>query len=172
MNTDRYEMKTRRYDLDWLRVLAFGLLILYHTGMFYVADWGWHVKSVHQSEWLQLPMLLSNQWRMPLIFLVSGLAAGREIFLGKAIDECWRWLVRYEVPRELGRQKTRRLRLPGEKGQNGFGLVHAAFAEAAAEDCFSTGLVNAVAKSEFAGRAGIARAIESPEHGAHSVGAA
>lgn len=23
----------RRYDLDWLRVLAFGLLMLYHLGM-------------------------------------------------------------------------------------------------------------------------------------------
>ena len=64
----------RRHDIDALRVLAFGLLILYHVGMFYVADWGWHVKSAYQSEWPQYPMLLTNQWRMPLIFLVSGLA--------------------------------------------------------------------------------------------------
>ena len=64
----------RRHDIDALRVLAFGLLILYHVGMFYVADWGWHVKSAYQAEWLQIPMLLSNQWRMPLIFLISGLA--------------------------------------------------------------------------------------------------
>jgi len=26
----------RRYDLDWIRVGAFLLLILYHVGMFYV----------------------------------------------------------------------------------------------------------------------------------------
>ena len=26
----------RRVDLDWIRVGAFGLLILYHGGMFYV----------------------------------------------------------------------------------------------------------------------------------------
>jgi peptidoglycan/LPS O-acetylase OafA/YrhL len=64
----------RRYDIDALRVLAFSLLILYHVGMFYVYDWGWHVKSAYQAEWLQLPMLWSNQWRMPLIFLISGLA--------------------------------------------------------------------------------------------------
>lgn len=64
----------RRHDIDALRVLAFGLLILYHVGMFYVADWGWHIKSAYQSEILQLPMLLANQWRMPLIFLISGLA--------------------------------------------------------------------------------------------------
>lgn len=64
----------RRHDIDALRVIAFGLLILYHVGMFYVAEWGWHIKSSHLSETLQLPMLLVNQWRMPLIFLVSGLA--------------------------------------------------------------------------------------------------
>ena len=66
--------RDRRYDIDALRVLAFSLLILYHVGMFYVYDWGWHVKSAYQAEWLQLPMLWSNQWRMPLIFLISGLA--------------------------------------------------------------------------------------------------
>lgn len=64
----------RRYDVDALRVFAFGLLILYHVGMFYVADWGWHVKSAYQAAWLQPLMMLANQWRMPLIFLISGLA--------------------------------------------------------------------------------------------------
>lgn len=64
----------RRYDIDALRVFAFSLLILYHVGMFYVAEWGWHVKSTHQSEWLQLPMSFVNQWRMPLLFVISGLA--------------------------------------------------------------------------------------------------
>lgn len=66
----------RRHDIDALRALAFALLILYHWGMLYVAgdDWGWHLKSTHTSEWLQLPMLLVNRWRMDLIFLISGLS--------------------------------------------------------------------------------------------------
>ncbi len=67
----------RRHDIDALRVLAFGLLILYHTGMLYVApvdDWGFHLKSSHLAEWLQYPMLFLNRWRMELLFLVSGLA--------------------------------------------------------------------------------------------------
>ncbi|WP_196139145.1 acyltransferase family protein [Aliikangiella sp. G2MR2-5] len=64
----------RRYDIDWLRVLAFLLLIFYHIGMFYVYDWGWHIKSAYQSEFLQNLMLLLNRWRMPLIFLISGMA--------------------------------------------------------------------------------------------------
>lgn len=66
-------MLDRRYDVDWLRNLAFLLLILYHIGMFYVADWGWHIKSEQQSEFLQNLMLWSNQWRMSLLFFVSGM---------------------------------------------------------------------------------------------------
>jgi glucan biosynthesis protein C len=82
MGNEIYELKRRRYDLDWLRVLAFGILILYHTGMYYVADWGWHIKSMETSETLQLFMMLVNPWRMPLLFLISGAAlwfAGRKM---------------------------------------------------------------------------------------------
>lgn len=64
----------RRHDIDALRALAFALLILYHLAMFYVADWGWHVKSVHLADWLQWPMLALNRWRMDLVFLLSGMA--------------------------------------------------------------------------------------------------
>ena len=64
----------RRFDIDALRVFAFGLLILYHVGMFYVPDWGWHVKSQYSFEWLKLPMSFSSQWRMSLLFMISGIA--------------------------------------------------------------------------------------------------
>ena len=33
----------RLYYIDWLRIGAFALLVLYHVGMVYV-PWGWHVK--------------------------------------------------------------------------------------------------------------------------------
>jgi len=64
---------SRRHDIDALRAIAFALLILYHVGMFYV-PWDWHVKSAYPARWLELPMSLLNQWRMPLVFLISGLA--------------------------------------------------------------------------------------------------
>lgn len=67
-------MTIRRYDIDWLRVLAFGLLIFYHIGMFYVDEWQWHVKSAYLSDPLQAIMLWSSQWRMSLIFFLSGIA--------------------------------------------------------------------------------------------------
>ncbi len=63
----------RRLDLDWVRIAAFGLLILYHCGMFYV-PWDWHVKSPHPVETLKPLMVLTNPWRLPLLFLVSGVA--------------------------------------------------------------------------------------------------
>jgi len=59
--------------LDWLRVSAFGLLILYHVGMFYVT-WDWHVKSDHVGHAIEPLMLLTNPWRLTLLFLVSGAA--------------------------------------------------------------------------------------------------
>lgn len=64
----------RLVELDWLRVLVFGLLILYHTGMLYAEGWGWHYKSTYSSKLLTNLMLWSNQWRMSLLFLISGAA--------------------------------------------------------------------------------------------------
>jgi peptidoglycan/LPS O-acetylase OafA/YrhL len=37
-------MGERRYDLDWVRIVAFLLLIFYHVGMYYVT-WDWHVSK-------------------------------------------------------------------------------------------------------------------------------
>ncbi|WP_431261245.1 acyltransferase family protein [Roseateles chitinivorans] len=63
----------RLTELDWLRVIAFGLLILYHSGMFYVS-WDWHVKSPRLVPALESWMLWLNPWRMSLLFLISGAA--------------------------------------------------------------------------------------------------
>lgn len=64
----------RRHDLDWVRVCAFGLLVLYHVGMYYVS-WDWHIKSPGASEALEPFMLLSSPWRLSLLFMVSGAAS-------------------------------------------------------------------------------------------------
>ena len=66
----------RRYDVDWIRTLALCVLILYHIGMYYVADWGWHIKSTETSELLQDVMLLTNPWRMSLLFFIAAIALG------------------------------------------------------------------------------------------------
>ena len=62
----------RRHDLDWLRVLVFGLLIFYHVGMFFV-PWGFHIKNNVIYEEIKWPMLFLNQWRLPILFVISGM---------------------------------------------------------------------------------------------------
>jgi len=63
----------RLTELDWVRIAAFGLLILYHVGMFYVS-WDWHVKSPQPVPALEPWMQLLSPWRMSLLFVVSGAA--------------------------------------------------------------------------------------------------
>jgi glucans biosynthesis protein C len=67
------DLGERRYDLDWVRIGAFLLLILYHIGMYYVT-WDWHVKSPYASSAIEPLMLLTSPWRLSLLFLVSGVA--------------------------------------------------------------------------------------------------
>jgi len=64
----------RLYFLDWIRICAFFLLILYHTGMYYVT-WDWHVKSPFASDAIEPLMMLSSPWRLSLLFLVGGVAS-------------------------------------------------------------------------------------------------
>lgn len=63
----------RQFYLDWLRILAFGLLVVYHVGMYYVT-WDWHIKSPHMGSGPEPWMRLLSPWRMDLLFLVSGAA--------------------------------------------------------------------------------------------------
>lgn len=80
------EHRPRRYDIDSLRVIAFLLLIFYHVGMLYVQGWGFHIKSINQYDWVKYPMMLINQWRMPLLFLISGVASSFLLYKLNAIN--------------------------------------------------------------------------------------
>ncbi|MFD2176197.1 acyltransferase family protein [Veronia pacifica] len=82
----------RRYDLDWLRVILFGLLIFYHVGMFYTS-WDWHVKSIYASESIEPLMKLMNPWRLSFLFLISGFA------IRYAIDK--QKLIKFTVKRSI-----------------------------------------------------------------------
>jgi glucan biosynthesis protein C len=62
---------TRRYDLDWLRVLAILTVFIYHTTRFFNSEW-WLVKN--PTSYLVMDVLettLTN-WIMALIFAISG----------------------------------------------------------------------------------------------------
>ena len=74
---------TRLYFLDWLRIGAFALLIVYHVGMVYVS-WDFHIKSPSASTTIEPFMLLSSPWRMSLLFLISGAATSMMLRGGAA----------------------------------------------------------------------------------------
>ncbi len=65
----------RRYDIDWLRVIAIGLLLIYHVAIGF-QPWGVMIGFITSPKsWagLWLPMTLLNVWRIPLLFFVSGM---------------------------------------------------------------------------------------------------
>lgn len=88
----------RHYGMDWLRIGAFGLLILYHIGMVFV-PWNYHVKTAQTLDWVQVPMQAVNAWRLFLLFVVSGYAS-RAIFAGHRApgDFAWARTLRLMIP--------------------------------------------------------------------------
>ncbi|CAN5361723.1 acyltransferase family protein [soil metagenome] len=97
MTTANTTAPHRLYFLDWLRIIAFGLLVLYHVGMYYVR-WEFHVKSPFAGPGLEPWMMLSSPWRLCLLFIVSGAATSFMLARGAS--------------GALLRSRTRRLLLP------------------------------------------------------------
>jgi glucans biosynthesis protein C len=65
----------RRHDIDWLRVIAIGLLLIYHVAIAF-QPWGIMIGFITNKEsWVPLwiPMSMLNVWRIPLLFFVSGM---------------------------------------------------------------------------------------------------
>ena len=89
--------KSRRHDLDWLRVGAFALLIFYHVGLAY-GPYDWHIHSAHTLEWIREGVLVTNPWRLTLLFLVSGAAI--------------RFMTLRKTPGEVARLRIARLAPP------------------------------------------------------------
>ena len=65
---------SRHYGMDWLRIGAFILLIGYHVGLVF-SPWGYELKSDKTADWVAMPLLASNAWRLALLFAISGYAS-------------------------------------------------------------------------------------------------
>ena len=76
-------MNERHFGMDWLRIGAFALLILYHSGMAFV-PWDWHVKASHTVIFASVPMNALNAWRLGLLFVVSGYASRAILMRGSS----------------------------------------------------------------------------------------
>ncbi|MDC1161982.1 acyltransferase [Tenacibaculum sp.] len=64
--------KQRRYDLDWLRVIAIFAVYFHHIGMPFNGD-GFHIMNSESSKILDDIMVFFEQFRLPLLFLISGI---------------------------------------------------------------------------------------------------
>jgi peptidoglycan/LPS O-acetylase OafA/YrhL len=68
-------MAERRYDIDWLRVLAMLAVFVYHCTRFFDTE-GWHLKNTEQSFVLFILMRgFMWPWLMEIFFLLSGVGA-------------------------------------------------------------------------------------------------
>jgi len=68
----------RRYDVDSIRVIALGLLILYHIAVSFQpwgADLVMFIENEQSLEWVWILMMVINIWRIPILFVVSGMGA-------------------------------------------------------------------------------------------------
>ncbi|MBT7369933.1 MAG: acyltransferase family protein [Gammaproteobacteria bacterium] len=63
---------TRRYELDWLRVLAFGVLIYFHAAIFFVPGGLPLIQNTETSPVLKVFIEISTQFRLALLFFISG----------------------------------------------------------------------------------------------------
>jgi hypothetical protein len=62
----------RRYDIDWLRVLAVLLLFPFHTARIFDTWLPFYVKNAAASDALTYFIFYLNPWHMPLLFLLAG----------------------------------------------------------------------------------------------------
>ncbi len=61
----------RRYDVDWLRVLAFTGVFFYHCARFFNSS-DWHIKNAETSSGIDVVTSLFELWGLQFIFLISG----------------------------------------------------------------------------------------------------
>ena len=95
---------SRRYDIDWLRVIAtaiaiaVAILIIYHAVVSF-QPWAFDIAFIQSEQslvWLWIPMELVNIWRIPLLFFVSGMGV---CFAMRKRD--WRGLLEERLKRIL-----------------------------------------------------------------------
>lgn len=65
----------RRHDIDWIRVIAIALLLIYHSSISF-QPWGSIVQFIQNEESLDsvwIPMSMVTVWRIPILFFISGI---------------------------------------------------------------------------------------------------
>lgn len=66
--------RTRRHDIDWLRVLAMLAVFLFHCARYFNNE-DWHVKNGQSSVVMSVFVGVLVQWIMPLFFILSAVGS-------------------------------------------------------------------------------------------------
>ena len=91
----------RRYDLDWLRVLAFGGVFFYHCSRFFNSG-DWEMKNAATSPLVDIFTGVFELWGMPLLFAISGASIFFALRPGGAVRFLAERGLRLLVPLALG----------------------------------------------------------------------
>jgi peptidoglycan/LPS O-acetylase OafA/YrhL len=94
-------MRERRYDVDWLRVLAMLVVFYFHNAMFFNDSW-WHLKNRQLSFGMSVFTAFVGSWMMPLFFIVSGFGTGFSLRFRTAGQYALERLKRLFIPLVFG----------------------------------------------------------------------
>lgn len=69
-------LNQRRHDIDSLRAIALFLLIAYHLGISFMswAPFVFFIPNIRSIDSLWILLAMVNTWRIPILFLISGIA--------------------------------------------------------------------------------------------------
>lgn len=88
---------SREYYIDWIRVLAFMVLIFFHCSMPFVS-FGWEIKNTEHSLFLDRLIIWLHQWRLPLLFFISGVGVSFSLRKRSVLSFFGERVVRLFVP--------------------------------------------------------------------------
>ena len=73
--TEQPSLSNRRHDIDWIRTIAIGLLIVYHSAIAFQPQEVNYAfpRNEKPLEILWIVMNAIIVWRIPILFLISGM---------------------------------------------------------------------------------------------------
>lgn len=77
----------RRHDIDFIRVVVFGLLMLYHASLIFGTR-GWLLHTDSPNRIFDLISLITHPWRISLLFLIAGISTAMLAKRLSPIDLC------------------------------------------------------------------------------------
>jgi peptidoglycan/LPS O-acetylase OafA/YrhL len=103
----------RRHDLDWIRVIVFWILILFHIAVAFV-PFGVYAYENNQTGGFLMELFLGfvHQWRLPALFIISGMGT------------CF--ALRRRTGKQFVLERTKRLLIPLFFGMN-FVIIFAGY---------------------------------------------